>query len=286
MGQYVASVESESGDTVRRLSVIAVILLLGAEAFGQKASWWNDAAFSDAVIVYPFTNASGTTVSDKSANGNHGTVSTGVIWTNFGSGGAMKFTGGGTNFMTIVKSASMDFGTNITVCLWYRQESTANLNGFALGSRQPIYTNQPGWQFYGVWNSGSIYYCDVFPKGASANGYRRHATNTLSADWHHAACTMASGTNLHFWLDGVERGANAGTPGSFFASTNNWYIGARPVEEGGATTGTYASIVIWPSTKTIADITNHMYVTGTTYVDTASTRVSQAPILDFWRSLQ
>lgn len=248
-----------------RMIYIAFVCVMAGAASAQKPNWWAD--FPDAIVCLPMTNGAGSVATDASTNANHGLVSSGCVWTTRpGGAGAIWITGGGTNRITIPLAPSMQFGTNITIAFWARYHGSSDRDGWTMGSRQPSYTTGPGWQFYGTYYSGTIY-MDAFPLGVGVNGFRRFSTNSLGTGWRHYACTMSDGTNLMMYIDGVAVGANAGTPQSFVASTNVWYIGARPLSDGGTYTSSVSSLVIWDRRDDVAR-TQHMWVTSASWTGT------------------
>lgn len=80
------------------------------------------------VAAYSFNEGSGTTVTDSSGNGNHGTIS-GADWTTNGrSGSALYFGGndGNNDRVTIPASTSLDLTTNMTLEAWVYPPAVPN----------------------------------------------------------------------------------------------------------------------------------------------------------------
>lgn len=265
-----------------RLAAIVLLASCACAVAGSYNSTWYTNYATNAVICYDFAEGSGASTADRTTNANNGIISTSVLWTNRPNAGGALWFPGNTNCLTIPLNASLQFQTNVTIAFWAYVPGTQNLNGFAVGCREPTYSAAAGFQFYGLWVSGT-FYLDVFPKGAATGGYKRHTTNSLSG-WHHFGAVM-EGSTLTATIDGISRGENVGSPVAFLAPTNNYVVGRRPLSDGAAT-GVVSDLIILPYADA-SQVTNHMYLSGTNYESGAAvvaTPRNDGAMLELWRS--
>jgi hypothetical protein len=83
---------------------------------------------SGSIAAYSFNEATGTTVTDASGNGNGGTLS-GATWTTQGRfGNAMSFNGT-TSFVSVADAATLDLGSSGTIEAWVKLSSLDRWHG-------------------------------------------------------------------------------------------------------------------------------------------------------------
>lgn len=268
---------------MRRVPIIILTLLLSATvAHAQAPQWWTN--YADAVLCFPFTNGAGATVTDKSANGNHGILTGGAYdWITDGTDGGIYFRGVSTNGLIVPLSNSMTNTVALTVMFWAYMGATSNNVGWAFGSRSYSIDKLDGFIAYRFHLSGDCYW-DAFRRGGTS--YKRLIAACAGA-WVHQAVVW-SGTNVTFYGNGVDAGGTyAGTGIELLGSTNVWYFGRRaPFDSEPAKSARMRAIVAYNSALPISAITNHMWLTATNWVGetppAAAARRSIAPIYNDW----
>jgi uncharacterized protein (TIGR03437 family) len=171
------------------------------------------------VAAYAFNEASGTTVTDASGNGNTGTLKN-VSWTTAGKfGTGLSFNGSG-SWVTVNDSASLDLTTGMTVEAWV---NPTTLNG---SWRTVVIKEQTGALTYALYAntdtsrpSGHVYITSEF----DTRGTAVVATNA----WTHLATTY-DGATLRMYVNGVLASSKAVT-GAIKASTGVLRIGGNGI---------------------------------------------------------
>lgn len=154
---------------------------------------------SAAVLAYwKFDEGSGTSATDSSGNGNHGTI-TGASWTSGKSGGALSFNGANRDYVEI--TGLLGSPANVTISAWIFPTSTDVKGAEVLnvGDYLAIRTN---WTEQTPWVSaimGSFY--------SAAPGFRATflpVSLDASSGWHHLAYTVDDTNNVQrLYFDGV-----------------------------------------------------------------------------------
>ena len=170
------------------------------------------------VAAYSFDEGSGTTVTDKSGNGNNGTISN-ATWTSTGRyGNALAFNGSNA-MVTVANSASLNLSTGMTLEAWVNPTRIASV-----------------WQDV-IYKGNDVYYLEATtptssrPGGAVKLGSSTasdYAPSALSAgSWTHLALTY-DGTTVKLYLNGVLASSKAQS-GSITSSTYPLQIGGDSI---------------------------------------------------------
>lgn len=96
-------------------SVFFLFLILGA-LFSSTAS----AQTSGLVAAYNFDEGSGTTLMDRSGNGNNGTLVSSPAWTAGKNGGALAFDGVD-DYVSVPETSSLDISGSMTLAAWIKK---------------------------------------------------------------------------------------------------------------------------------------------------------------------
>jgi len=170
------------------------------------------------VATYGFNEGAGTTVTDASGAGNHGSTS-GTGWAPMGRfGGALSFNGG-SSFVTVPDSASLDLTTGMTLEAW--------VNPSALGGawRTVVFKQSTDGMVYSLYaHNGSR------PAGQVHIGGEQNAVAAAAlpvSTWTHLAVTY-DGAALRLYVNGVQAASKAQT-GSIPASTGVLRIGGNSI---------------------------------------------------------
>ena len=181
-----------------------------------------DAAEPGLVGWWKFDDGSGTTASDSSDNGNHGTLNGGPEWVAGQLGGALKFDGSN-DYVGTGKSLLSNM-SEFTLAGWV---STDNLSGSRIGLFGQNDCIELGFISVGtlqIWTPGG--------------GSLDTAWGFADFTWHHIA-TVGDGTNLNTYVDGELVGTGGGSTsnygssaysvniggGGVFDSSGNWFSG-------------------------------------------------------------
>ena len=172
------------------------------------------------VGAYGFDEGSGTSTSDKSGNGNTGTL-TNVSWAGAAAGkfgNALSFNG--TNaIVNIADSASLHLTTGMTLEAWVKPTAISGWNTIAFKERTGYY----GWALYGNTNtsrpSANVY-------SSADNDLRGTAPLALNT-WTHLAATY-DGVVLALYVNGSQV-ATAFASGSIISSTGSLRIGGNTI---------------------------------------------------------
>jgi hypothetical protein len=159
----------------------------------------SNAAPSGLVAAYGFNEGSGTTLTDLSGNGNHGTIS-GATWTASGKYGSALLFNGTSAQVTIPNSASLQLSTGMTLEAWvyptsaptgWRSVVTKNVDAYYLmAASNPNDRPAAG----GTWGSGN----------QNTFGTAGLAVNT----WTHLAATF-DGAMVRLYVNGVQVASQA-----------------------------------------------------------------------------
>lgn len=178
----------------------------------------NAAIASGLVAAYGFEEASGTTATDVSGTGNHGTLAGPTRTANGRFGRALTFDGIN-DVVTVADAASLD-GARVTVEAWLYPTALS-------GWRTAVIKEAPGGMVY------SLYAHDNQPNPAmtiSVGGVDSSAsgTSTLPLNtWSHLAGTY-DGTTVRLFVNGVQVATRA-VPGPLTPSANPLRIGGNSV---------------------------------------------------------
>ena len=168
------------------------------------------------VAAYSFDEASGATIFDSSANGNHGTISGATRNTSGQYGAALDFDGSNDS-VTVPDSSSLDLTSGMTVEAWVRPLTTS-------GWRTVVLKERPGDVVYALYSSNND---NGRPSGrARVNGSNVlvNGTSRLTTSvWTHLAATF-DGSNLRLYVNGALVGTRSAS-GTILTTTNPLRIG-------------------------------------------------------------
>ncbi|HJV36614.1 LamG domain-containing protein, partial [Geomonas sp.] len=143
------------------------------------------------VAAYSFNEGTGTTVADKSGNGNSGTL-TNTTWTTGKYGNALSFNGT-SSMVTVKDSTSLHLSTGMTLEAWVMPTKISSVwqdviykgnDAFYLEATSPTYSEPVG-------------------SANSSTSYRVYGTSALTANtWAHLAATF-DGTTSRLYVNGA-----------------------------------------------------------------------------------
>ncbi len=166
------------------------------------------------VAAYPFDEGAGTTVTDYSGMGNHGTTA-GATWSASGKfGGALSFNGTGA-LVTIPDAASLDLTSGMTLEAWVKATTVSS------AWRDVIYKGNDRYYLEGTSSNGGrpAAGATVGTSNLEAYGTAALAANT----WTHLAATY-DGATMRLYVNGTLVSSTART-GTIATSTNPVQIG-------------------------------------------------------------
>jgi chitodextrinase len=171
------------------------------------------------VAAYGFEAGTGTSVTDKSGNGNNGTISN-ATWTSAGKfGNALSFNG--TNaWVTVPDSNSLDLTSGMTLEAWVKPD--------ALGTswRTVIFKEQPGNTVYDLYANTSTTRPDAGVYVGGEREVRGTAALPLNA-WTHLAATF-DGATLTLYVNGTQA-ASLAAGGNIATSAGALRIGGNNI---------------------------------------------------------
>ena len=172
---------------------------------------------SGLVAAYAFAEASGTSVSDASGAGNHGTIS-GATRTTAGRFGAALSFDGVNDYVTIADSASLDLTTRMTLEAWVYPTASS-------GWRTVVLKEIPGELSYAIYSRDDAARASGWGYiGASPVSTASTSSVTLNA-WTHLAVTY-DGAALRLYRNGALESTRA-ISGSLVTSSNPLRIGGN-----------------------------------------------------------
>ena len=174
------------------------------------------------VAAYAFDEASGTTVSDASGNGNTGTISNAAWNANGRFGSALDFNGSN-SYVTVPDSSSLDLTNGMTLEAWVKPAQLGTTNWRTVVLKQNSANSYFTYALYANNNtstpSGHVYVGgDVDTRGASQL--------PLNA-WTHLAATY-DGSTLRIYVNGTLASSKA-IAGSMLAGTGVLRIGGNSI---------------------------------------------------------
>ena len=184
----------------------------------NTASATTMAASSGLVAAYSFDEGTGTTVTDLSGNGNHGTFAS-AVWTTAGKYNRALVFNGTTSAVTINDSASLKLTSAMTLEAWVNPSTVTS------AWRDVIYKGNDNYYLMGTTNSAGQFAGGGTFAGANANvfGTAILAINT----WSHIALTY-DGTTLRLYLNAALV-STQGKTGAMTTSTNPLQIGGDSI---------------------------------------------------------
>jgi len=169
------------------------------------------------VAHWDMDEGSGSTINDKSGNGNDGTIS-GAAWTQGKYGSALSFDGAD-DYVDAGSGGSLDITGSVTVSAWVKTSTTgtyqtiASKASWSLGGNQYLlYVHNGQARFTGTNGSSEF---NAVKNGVTAN------------EWHHVAGTYENNT-FRVYVDGIP-GTSSVLTGTKSTTTQHFSIGASRV---------------------------------------------------------
>ena len=206
---------------------------------GTRAVYWcavvcvlgvAGAAMGELVGHWKLDEGSGTTVTDSSGYGNHGTIVGNPTWIPGVSGKALEFhglgaPGGGGDYINCGNDASMNITGPISIALWIRPgaEDPEGQGTETAPMAKADSGMSPSWSYqirYG-WGSPQPYMAFTF--NTSPRAWVYVGQNLVRDEWAHIACTH-DGATLRCYLNGEETDSTA--MGAITASNTPVLIGS------------------------------------------------------------
>jgi hypothetical protein len=170
------------------------------------------------VAAYGFEEASGSTVTDSSNNGNTGTI-TGAVRTTAGRFGSALTFNGTSDWVTIADAASLDVTNQMTLEAWVRPSAVTSW-------RTVLMKEQTNGLVYGLYANSDTNRPSVHVNSAGEKDTRGTAQLAVNT-WTHLAATY-DGANLRLYVNGVQASSKADT-GNLPNSTGALRIGGNSV---------------------------------------------------------
>jgi Tfp pilus assembly protein PilV len=169
---------------------------------------------------WQFDEGSGSTAADDE-NSNNGTLIGSPAWQtgSNGSGHSLNFNGSN-QYMTAPDNSTLDISGPITISAWAKT-ATLSQNHVIVSKKCDSSTN--GFSFSEFYSQLEFEYGS---KGAGSYAYS--SSGVLSANtWQHVVVTF-DGTNIKFYVNGVDAGSSVVTPTSVQPNSSTLYVGAYP----------------------------------------------------------
>ncbi len=192
--------------------VLVVCLLIGGSVTATRFIPWGTSSGGGGaappagpIMQLKLNDASGSTASDSSGNGNSGAITGTATWTTGqNSTGALSFDGS-TNFLTIANESNFDFERThaFSISMWVKLNSSATgVNG--LFTKVATFGNNPG---VDLRLDGTNLAVTVYITGTSGEFlHAASSSGSFSANvWHHVALTYdgtSTGAGCKLYLDG------------------------------------------------------------------------------------
>ncbi len=220
-----ASYTTPATSTSDNGAVFSVVVTNSAgTATSVSATLTVNAATSGLVAYWPLNDASGTTATDASGNGNTGTLSGGATWTTGHLGGALSFDGSD-DLVTVANSSTWNStGTTYTVAFWVKVDEIGDYQGaLAVGdwSGTMSFWTVGGQWYFGIPTAGGT-------NGWSCSGFSPVLDYLEAADstFHHVALVLdtTAGTGK-FYSDGELVATDIYVDGSMSLGSESLYLG-------------------------------------------------------------
>jgi hypothetical protein len=203
---------------------VTVTVSDGALTASRSFTWTVVDLFPGLVAAYGFEEGSGTSVADRSGNGNTGTIA-GASWTTAGRFGKALSFDGVNDWVTIAHAAELSLTTGMTLEAWVYP--TANGGG---AWREVLIKEQTGDQLYNLYSNNEVNVpaFQAYAAAQPATVQRVPGPSELPVNsWTHLAGTY-DGTTMRFYVDGVQVGTKA-VSGNLLTSTGAVRIGGNSV---------------------------------------------------------
>ena len=207
-----------------KISLYTILSLL----FVAGAGYWGyqivkaDIYGSSLVAWYTLdsNDISGTSVTDKSGNGNTGTTQNSPTAVPGKLGQALKFVTASNQYIDAGNNSSVQVTGNITLATWFNATAiNFPYDGLIVKGYDGSHT---GYQldFQNDVSTGGVnaLLCASY-NGSSFGTYYAYGSNIVTGKWYHAVCTY-DGTNWNLYLNGTLVAHTAGAQGAFSTSQN------------------------------------------------------------------
>jgi PKD repeat protein len=198
------------------------------------------------VAAYAFDEGSGSTVVDRSGNGQTGTVSGGAAWSTEGRHGGALSLDGVNDLVTVADSNLLDLTTAMTIEGWVKPTTSGT------SFRTFVIKENGTSHVYRIYANTSVPAPRV--QAAIADGIRTATgTTPLAANaWSHLAATY-DGTVLRLWVNGTQVATTLKAP-SIATSTGAFRIGGRSVSPNEFFAGLVDDVRVYNTALTQAQI--------------------------------
>ena len=190
---------------------------------------------------YTFDEGAGTTVSDASGNGNHGTIAGNPAWVTGAVNGAMEF--GGNEYVDCGNGDSLKIRDAITIACWVKIDS------FTVDWETILAMGDDSYRMSrGPVTGDSIHFGCNGVTGGDLNATAPVTTGT----WRHVALVF-DGAYRYIYIDGAED-ARLESTGQIDASAHNLYIGENSQETGRQLAGAIDDVRIYSRALSPAEV--------------------------------
>lgn len=218
---------------------------------------------SDSPVLYlSMRDGSGTTVTDRSAYGNDGTIYSNwytppsVAWVP-GVGcpdcPALYFSGGSSSYVTVADDSSLDLRSAGTAAAWIMLPGTPSNGATILRKGSSSTSNTEAYRLYLNNRRPSL-----TVRGSSGNRTITSPTALTTDRWYHVAATW-NGTNLELFVDGVSVATGTGV-GNLDDVSGPLFLGHRTTSSG-AFTGDIDEVLLYSSVLSATKI-EQLYAYG------------------------
>ena len=230
------------------------------------------------VGYWSLDDASGTTATDHSGQGNTGTLTNGPTWVDGKKGGALDFDGSN-DYVTLPSSASFKGQDTATVSLWYKPDQNPS-------EEAGIYyesTSDSNYTRLGFFHNTSGDLAAVSRDSETGSAYAINQSDFFSAgEWYHLVMTYdAVSDEFILYTDGSQAGINTVSKGAFSGTSpgTSVVIGRYPsTYTPGYVNGQIDDVRIYNRALSATDI-SALYNSGTT----KHSQVSETNLIGHWK---
>ncbi|HVR62907.1 MAG TPA: LamG-like jellyroll fold domain-containing protein [Polyangia bacterium] len=219
----------------------------------------SDPLTSGYVAAYAFSEGTGTTTADQSANRFNGTLS-GVTWSPQGKfGQALQFSGAASSYVEIADNPALRMTRAFTLSAWVKPTSLS-------GAPTVVFKHQKGGLTYALYAGGHSGPAASVTKSSTSVSAAAASALSLNA-WTHLAATY-DGSSLRIYVNGALASTKA-VAAPINSSTGVLRIGNNSVHSGEGFIGLIDEVRIFNRAQSAAEIENDMAVPISGAADTA-----------------